>query len=100
MTKRVEIFDEQTGVTGTSLAMLVKPEATVTAMASGTGSATLQVTIDPHNTIIAGSATWVNAANGAQIASFAETGFGAITGMRLVATSGTWALKVRQVVGK
>lgn len=101
-TKTVVGFEEQTGVTGTSAAMLVKPEAEVTVAAlltAGTPAtgARVQVTLDDASRILAESATWVNSPLGARTASGAEKLGKPVTGVRLVVTDGTWTFQVRAV---
>ena len=98
-TQTLEVFDTQTGITATGDNFIVDPTAQVTVVGTPTsaGSATVQVTIDDPAAIAAATATWANVASGAQSATFAESSFGPITGVRLAAASGTWTFKVLQV---
>lgn len=95
-TKTVIQYEEQSSVTGASDSFLLDPAAEASVVCSGSGSATLQVCIDPHETIAASGATWVNAPNGAQAATFCESLYGPISGVRLNVSSGTWKIMVRQ----
>ena len=100
-TRTVVTFEEQTGITGLSDNFVVHPGKEVTAVAQLTGGtpatgAQMQVTIDEPEKIVAGTAAWVNSPLGARTTSGAEKILRPVTGVRLSATDGTWALKVRQ----
>ncbi|MDD9911570.1 MAG: hypothetical protein OXR68_04245 [Alphaproteobacteria bacterium] len=97
-TREVAIFEEQTSITGTSDQFVVLPDNRVSAVAKMTasGTATLQMTVDPVDVIEANNATWVDSAYGLQAASFADAAIGPVTGIRLNVASGTWTLKVLQ----
>lgn len=70
----------------------------VVTVAGSPSSCRLESTIDPHELIDAGTATWV-AESVTNSANFVQTNVGPITGVRLnvAASGGTWTLNVRQV---
>jgi hypothetical protein len=69
----------------------------VLTVAGSPSSCTLQSTIDPHELIDAGTATWVSETL-TNAASFTQSATGPVTGVRLsvAASGGTWNLAVRQ----
>lgn len=69
----------------------------VLTVAGSPSSATLQSTIDPHELIDTGTATWVSELAG-NSTSFTQSATGPVTGVRLnvAASGGTWTLVVRQ----
>lgn len=78
----------------------IASEITVQGVLTSAGSpsaATLQSTIDPHELIDAGTATWVSETV-VNSTSFTQTATGPVTGVRLnvAASGGTWTLSVRQ----
>ena len=94
-------IEEQTGITTTSDEFITNPTRHITAVAkleSGTPltGSRLQITLDDPEKISAGTATWVNSPLGLRTSSGAEKILRPVTGVRLVATDGTWALQVRQ----
>lgn len=100
-TRIVVSFDEQNGISTVSDDFIVNPAKEVTAVAklvsgSPTTGARVQVTVDEIEKITAGTATWVNSPMGPHTATGAEKLTRPITGVRLSATDGTWAIQVRQ----
>lgn len=102
--KEPGLYQEQTGVTATSDAIILRPEAAMTAlMALTAGSPAtgckVQVTNSPVALVRAATALWVdhdgNKLVSTAYASAASEGC-KLTGIRVVATDGTWALQVRQ----
>lgn len=100
-TRSVINFDEQSDITATSDAFIVKPQQEVsvvcalTAGSPATG-ARVQLTLDEPEKITAGTATWVNSPLGARTTTGAEKLLRPVTGVRLSATDGTWTFQVRQ----
>lgn len=100
-TKTVVNFDQQTGITATGDNFVVQPDRDVnvvcvlTSGSPATG-ARVQVTLDEHDKISAGTAQWVNSPLGARTASGGENVIRPVTGVRLSVTDGTWTFQVRQ----
>lgn len=94
-------LEEQTGITTFSDEFIVNPNREVAAvlrLTAGTPvtGARLQITLDDAERIAAGTATWVNSPLGSRTSTGAEKVLRPVSGVRLAATDGTWALQVRQ----
>lgn len=99
--RNVVIFEEQTGVTGTSDAFIVQSNkevgvAVVLTSGTPTTGCRVQITLDEPHRIADGSAAWVNSPLGNHTLSNMEKMLRPVTGVRLVATDGTWTVQVRQ----
>ncbi len=99
--RTVIYFDQQTGLTSTGDSFMVQPGKNVNvacALTSGspTTGARVQVTLDEHDKINAGTAIWVNSPLGARTVSGGESVISPVTGVRLSVTDGTWTFQVRQ----
>ncbi len=99
--RSVVTFEEQTGITGNSDDFIVSADCEVSVVAQLTAGSPvtgcrLQITLDDVQKITAGTATWINSPLGYRTATGAEKLMRPVTGVRLVATDGTWTLQVRQ----
>ncbi|MFZ2587755.1 MAG: hypothetical protein WAZ18_06540 [Alphaproteobacteria bacterium] len=99
--RNVVQFETQTGITATSDVFVVDPAkeasaALVLTAGTPTTGAQLQVTLDEADKIAAGTAQWIGSPLGLRTTSGAEKVLRPVTGLRLVATDGTWTLQVRQ----
>ena len=99
--RTIVAFEEQTGITTQSDNFIVETDKDVTALCALTaGTPTtgirLQITVDQPEKIMAGTALWINSPQGNRTSSGAEKVQRPITGIRAVATDGTWTLQVRQ----
>lgn len=99
--RTVVSYDTQTGITATGDSFIADPTKQVnvacilTAGTPATG-ARVQITLDEADKITAGTATWINSNLGNRVATGSENVIKPITGVRLVATDGTWTFSVRQ----
>lgn len=94
-------FDEQASITATGDDFITSPKAnvniacTLTAGTPTTG-ARVHYTLDTEDKIIGGTAKWIASPEGNRTTSGGETLLRPVTGVRLVATDGTWTVQVRQ----
>jgi hypothetical protein len=94
-------FDQQAGITATGESFVVQPDkdvnvACILTSGSPATGARVQVTLDEHDKIIAGTAQWLNSPLGARTVSGGENVIRPVTGVRLSVTDGTWTFQVRQ----
>ena len=101
--KTVQLFDEQTGITTTSDSFILDCRSDISISASLTSGtpvtgAKIQFTIDTAEKIKSDTAMWIDSPSGNHLLSFAESSLGHASGVRLIATDGTWTLQVRQAI--